>query len=345
MTRQSLIDCLPYLTGILLSVCVLRLLVACSGARWVTRAEDSDPRRRGLAARRAATPWLSLGRLHRDETGAVQSLSFVLTLPLFVMVMLFIVQLSQITIGRLAVEYAALAAARSASVWIPASLGDRFETENRIGSLVDLGETTDDQGQTYRRYRVEPGSPKAEKIRLAAAMALMSVCPSRDVGATRYPTESLELAYRAMSPTAAANPRVPDRLRNKFGYALDNTTVLIEIRHKDTEPPLTDYDIGSRHEEFAFNEIGWQDQILVTVTHDFSLLPGPGRLLARRRPVRDSNGDVVSEDPVADRVERRRGTYVYTLDATLRLNNEGEKPLVPYIQPYIPLPSEGGLGS
>jgi len=344
MTREALIDCLPYLIGIVVSVGVLRLLIACSGVRWMTRnasIRQANPAESVVES--MAT--LSLRRLHRDETGAVQSLSFVLTLPLFVMVMLFIVQLSQITIGRLAVEYAALAAARSAAVWIPANMGDRFETENRISSYVELGEIVDDAGQTFRRYRVDPGSPKVEKIRLAAAMALMSVCPSRDVGATRYPTDSLELAYRLVSPVAANNPRVPDRLRNKFGYALDNTSVLIEIRHKDTEPPLTTYDIGSRREEFEFNEIGWQDQILVTVTHDFSLLPGPGRLLARRRPVRDSNGEVVGEDRVADRVERRGGTYVYSLNATLRLNNEGEKPLVPYVQPRIPLPSEVGVDS
>ena len=344
MTSESLIDCLPYVTGILLSAWVLRLLVACSGARWITPT-DSCSRAAGGDALGTTTSSLSLRQLHRDETGAVQSLSFVLTLPLFVMVMLFIVQLSQITIGRLAVEYAAMAAARSAAVWIPANMGDAYETENRISSYVDLGETTDEEGQRYRRYRVEAGSPKVEKVRLAVAMALMSICPSRDVGATRYPTDSLELAYRAISPAAAANPRVPARLRNKFGYALDNTSVLIEIRHKDTEPPLVTHDISSRREEFAFNEIGWQDQILVTVTHDFSLLPGPGRLLARRTPVRDSNGDVVSEDPVADRVLRRRGTYVYSLNATLRLNNEGEKPLVPYIQPRIPLPTEVEMGS
>lgn len=344
MTRESLFDCLPYLSGILLSVGVLRLLVAWSGARWITSSATSGGQAGGHAVGPAAG-FLSLRRLHRDETGAVQSLSFVLTLPLFVMVMLFIVQLSQITIGRLAVEYAALAAARSAAVWIPANLGDTFETENRLSSYVDLGEITDDAGQTYRRYRIEPGSPKVEKVRLAAAMALMSICPSRDVGATRYPTGALELAYRAISPVAAANPRVAARLRNKLGYALDNTAVLIEIRHKDTEPPLVTYDIGPQREEFAFNEIGWQDQILVTVTHDFSLLPGPGRLLARRTPLRDSNGDVVPEDRVADRVQRRRGTYVYSLDATLRLNNEGEKPLVPYIQPRIPLPAEEGTSS
>ncbi len=154
MTSESLIDCLPYVTGILLSAWVLRLLVACSGARWITPT-DSCSRAAGGDALGTTTSSLSLRQLHRDETGAVQSLSFVLTLPLFVMVMLFIVQLSQITIGRLAVEYAAMAAARSAAVWIPANMGDAYETENRISSYVDLGETTDEEGQRYRRYRVE----------------------------------------------------------------------------------------------------------------------------------------------------------------------------------------------
>ena len=59
---------------------------------------------------------LRLGRLfelHRDEVGSVQSLSFVLTLPLFIMIMMMIVQVSQLMIGTVVVHYAAYAAARS----------------------------------------------------------------------------------------------------------------------------------------------------------------------------------------------------------------------------------------
>ena len=68
---------------------------------------------------------LRLGRLlelHRDEAGSVQSLSFVLTLPLFIMIMMMIVQVSQLMIGTVVVHYAAFAAARSAAVWIPAAM-------------------------------------------------------------------------------------------------------------------------------------------------------------------------------------------------------------------------------
>ncbi len=68
---------------------------------------------------------LRLGRLltlHRDEAGSIQSLSFVLTLPVFIFVMLMIVQVSQLMIGIVVVHYAAFAAARSAAVWIPAAM-------------------------------------------------------------------------------------------------------------------------------------------------------------------------------------------------------------------------------
>src|SRR4051812_39865065 len=70
---------------------------------------------------------LRLGRLfelHRDEVGSVQSLSFVITLPLFIVVMMLIVQVSQLMIGTIVVHYAAFAAARSAAVWIPAAMSD-----------------------------------------------------------------------------------------------------------------------------------------------------------------------------------------------------------------------------
>src|SRR5687767_11915386 len=58
--------------------------------------------------------------LHADELGSVQSLSFVLTVPLFIMLMLLAVQITQLMIGQIVVHYAAFAAARSAAVWIPA---------------------------------------------------------------------------------------------------------------------------------------------------------------------------------------------------------------------------------
>ena len=77
----------------------------------------------------------------------------------FIMVMMFIVQLSQITIAKIVVEYAAFAAARSAIVWIPANLGVDGAQPNRIGTLTFLGEEWDDQGRLYRVYEEARGEP------------------------------------------------------------------------------------------------------------------------------------------------------------------------------------------
>lgn len=66
--------------------------------------------------------WRRLKRLSSCEDGAIQSLSLVLTLPIYLMLVLFIVQISQIMIGIMIVNYAAFAGARAASVWIPADV-------------------------------------------------------------------------------------------------------------------------------------------------------------------------------------------------------------------------------
>ena len=94
-------DCIPWLALLAGAFALVALLLRINGSR--------------IRLRR-------LWSLHRDESGSAQSLSFVLTLPLFVMVMLFIVQVSQLMIGTIVVHYAAFATARSAIVWIPAEM-------------------------------------------------------------------------------------------------------------------------------------------------------------------------------------------------------------------------------
>lgn len=313
MSRSVLFECWPWLAAILgCALVALRIRFHHSGTNG----------------------WSQLSRLPADEQGAVQSLSFVLTLPVFVMLILFIVQLSQLTIARIVVEYAAYAAARSAIVWIPADLGNDLESANRAGLFrQSLGTIRDEYDQEYDRYLLKHPSRKLERIEQAAAQALMPICPSRDVGASpAHPgmlaLPSLDRTYRILDPNSVINSRISTRLRNKLAYALAATTVEIEVRHNITEPPLIWHDIRPYPVEFADNEIGWQDQVLVTVRHDFALLPGPARLLAKRviAPGRTS-------DAVADRIAQRASVFVYTLSATVRLGNEGEKPVLPYVQP------------
>jgi hypothetical protein len=320
MNRAVLQACLPWLVVLLAS-----LLIA-----W------------GLARSQRARPCLRrLGRLHGDEVGGVQSLSFVLTLPLFVMVMMFIVQVSQLMIGIMVVHYAAYASARSASVWIPADIPP-LERANCI-SAYHVDPTAPDQvmpvldpldehyGPTGggMTYMVDPGSWKYQKISMAAVLACMPISPSRDLGysAAGAPqmAHSVKSAYAALVPSSAANAAVPKRLDNKLAYSLGNTAVEIRFFHKNEEPPLVTYyepdDLG----EFYFNEVGWQDPITVTVRHNLALLPGPGRMLARYVV-----GPAGQPDQLSPKIQQQGNVYKYPLHASTTIGNEGEKSVFSY---------------
>jgi hypothetical protein len=171
MHRQILEACAPWLVVLLAAVLAMRLVIALSGARWRLSA---------------------LGSLHRDQAGAVQSLSFVLTLPVFVMILMLIVQVSQLMIATVVVHYAAFAAARSAVVWIPAETNWLDEGANRISSYVPDAEAgIEGVGPSYT---IAPAGPKYQKIQLAAALACMPMAPSRNVGAELPPTAGTTLA-------------------------------------------------------------------------------------------------------------------------------------------------------
>ncbi|HQU43404.1 MAG TPA: TadE/TadG family type IV pilus assembly protein [Pirellulales bacterium] len=284
-----------------------------------------------------------LARLHGDQTGAVQSLSFVLVLPMFVMVMLFIVQLSQVLIGTIMVHYAAFAAARSAMVWVPARLEPYdplndfdFDTygpylrENQVGPLL----TVVGPGQGGTIYRINSPTPKLLKIQTAAVLACLPICPSRNVGIGGQTIASggvIERLYQTLAPRAAVNPQVGVRLRNKLAYAAAATSVEVTFLHRGDEPPLGPYLVrslvGPDLERFYVWEVGWQDPITVTVTHQFALLPGPGRFLSR--PLVSPSGE---PDTLARKIRQRDGVFVYPISATVTLGNEGEKSVLPHVQ-------------
>ncbi len=313
MHRETLIACAPYVVAIV-------VLLACQAC--LLRLSNARPQ---LA---------TIRKLHRDQRGAVQSLSFVLTLPIFMFIMMFIVQLALITMARISVEYAAYAAARSAIVWYPANLGPDALRENWTSwSSLLPDRTYEANGRTYVVYRLAPDGDKFARIHLAAAMACMSISPSANTGVSdsdpgNAALPSIQRVYAAMAPASMANGRVPARLRNKLAYALANTRVEIEVHHCGDEisggdPPL--------YPELylAANEIGWQDQIYVKVIHQYALLPGPGRLLAKR--IRNSP----SGNDVADQIQQSGNVFTRTLVATTRMSNEGQKP-TPTISTYDP---------
>ncbi|HUT08889.1 MAG TPA: TadE/TadG family type IV pilus assembly protein [Thermoguttaceae bacterium] len=326
MGRAVLVACLPWLALLVVSLFAAYLLVRFNGS--------------GIRFRR-------LWQLHRDQDGSAQSLSFVLTLPVFVMIMLFIVQVSQLMIGTIVVHYAAYAAARSAIVWIPADLGTdegpncisfSFPDPDAPKQDVPILDPTDPNygpSEGGMTFLVEPGSPKFEKIRSAAVLACTPICPSRDVGLElsgqgALIAEILKEAYGSMVPQAEQNARIPTRLENKLAYAMENTFLEIRFYHKNEEPPLLTYLIPDDEGEFYPNEIGWQDLVTVTVRHDLALLPGPGRLLARYVARPDG-----TPDEVARHIVQKTNVYTYPLKATTTMGNEGEKPVIPYVHDSV----------
>ena len=323
MDRAVLMACVPWLALLAVSLLVLYVLIRASRAKV-------DLRR--------------LPRLHGDQLGSAQTLSFVLTLPLFVMVILFIVQVSQLMIATIVVHYAAVATARAATVWIPAGLpapegpncismyypDPEADPADQSPPILDPDSAGYGPSAGGMTFVVEPGSAKYDKIASAAVMACMPISPSRDVGAKlsgqgSMAADIIKAAYSALAPGSQANAATAKRIEHKLAYAMANTAVEIRFRHKNSEPPLGTYFIGDDIGEFRYNEIGWQDQITVTVKHNLALLPGPGRLLARHVA-----GPPGASDNVSGNGTNQDRVYTFPLSASAVIGNEGEKPVIPY---------------
>ena len=207
---------------------LLRLLITLSGARR---------RSRGFSG------------LHRDQQGSVQSLSFVMTLPVFIMIMMGIVQIGQIMLAKVVVEYAALASTRAAAVWVSqythAENGEE-EQRNCIGN-----NPLQRSASTYTVPTENSNSSKINRISMAAQLACLPICPSRwpysgepylsPVATQTH--ESLVKAYTAMAgdKSTAPNEAISKRMKNKLAYSRSNTKVEIEMEHPESDPPFHQY--------------------------------------------------------------------------------------------------------
>lgn len=212
MDRSVLESCWPGLLALAVCFVLLRLLARFSGARW---------------------DWSRLERIHCCEQGGVQSLAFVLTFPLFLVILMLIVQISQLMVAQMVVHYAAFAAVRAACVWIPAEVcGSADEPANWQSVYPQASSAMDSQSLVS----IGPGlvSPKLQQIRSAAVQAIAPICPSTDFGSTSSPSmanleriAAQQQAYAALVPASQANTRIPSRLRNKLMYADQNTVVTL----------------------------------------------------------------------------------------------------------------------
>ncbi|MEX0717164.1 MAG: hypothetical protein WD066_11270 [Planctomycetaceae bacterium] len=333
MHREVLQACLP---------CLIALAI--SFAAWVVIARLGGGRR----------DWRRLLRVHRCEHGGVQSLAFVLTLPILIVIILFIIQISQLMIGTIVVHYAAFAAARAASVWIPAHYGEtewdeyeQYPPEERANAIADVAGLPYEEDETYTlAIPFDPGDHKLWRIRTAAVMGCAPIAPSRDLGisssqvsqATRRAIEGTQALYPTVVPSASANARIDDRIYNKLAYSDLNTTVILEWRdgarssrsgrtYNPRNSPAYPY------RPWHPLEVGWQDPLTVYVVHRYALLPGPGRFLADRlvRPV-------VLPQRVLARIppnwltgyQSSGGVATILLPASATVVNEGLKSVHPY---------------
>ncbi len=337
MHRAILEACFPWFLWLLAGFAGLWLLAHVSGAR------------------------LALGRLrslHRAEEGSVQTLSFVLTLPIFMMIVLFIVQVSQFMIGITVVHYAAFAAARAASVWFPAQMQN--EPANTV---MGLSNPAPNWSTPVLNYYGGAGASswKCQKVWTAAVLACYPIAPSkRYLNPAALQSQNSQMAqttisvYQALVPTAASNPVIPGRLLNKAAYAAEHTSIQISGTDYDNFGESTYNPIGHPNPtaifspeynfpdrwQFKSNEIGWQDPITVQVWFRFPLLTGPGRFLS---PGHFLKAQLAPPDGTPDRVSSRiqiwdknshpnyaESVYWTQLTATATITAEGLISIIPY---------------
>ncbi len=342
MHRAVLEALIPAFVALAIGFVLLRLVLRISGAR--------------LNLKR-------IRRIHSCETGAVQSLAFVLTLPLFIMIVMFIVQVSQLMMGIMGVHYAAFAAARAATVWsaarvnsyqAPREFENVLEQPLSAGTPAELLFDGDGAGQLQPTAST---SYKLNKVFGAAVTAVAPVAPSRavvepvDCSSCGVKPWAVRDWYLQLVPSSASNGRIPQRLINKMSYAYWNTRVDMRFVDRDTregptynprELVIVDgtavmADQGEWLRDWTPHEIGWQDQLTLTVTHDFALLPGPGRFLAKYIVRADGRADTVAprialQGTLSDSVPWIVPTYTTQISASATLTNEGFKPLLAYEQ-------------
>lgn len=105
-------------------------------------------------------------QFHRDERGAAYNLGVIIQVPILIVIIATAVEVNSLLLSKMAVQHAAAAVARAASVWLPA--------EPTTGS---------------------PAEYRLEMIRLAAVQNLMPFSSGREVHQSGLPMDSLGMGF------------------------------------------------------------------------------------------------------------------------------------------------------
>ncbi len=261
----------------------------------------------------ASTPWHRLHSRLRGlddcEEGGVQSLALVLTLPFFIGTILLLVQLCQVLLGVMTVQYAAFAAARSAVVWVPAWVEDEdfdrgqdASTENEINAPIVRGQPIDltvERRQNSRKFR---------EIHAAAVQACVSISPARSVNGPRATGRDVDESVDAFLAfqNLTNDPRLARwRLAtsNRWSYSAANTRVRLAFLG---QPRLTPTYNPIGHPVVPHNdyEAGWDEAVTAIVVHEVSLVPGPGRWLFQNATWGRVPNDLAANWPGSGRLDR-----------------------------------------
>lgn len=350
MSRDVVIAWIPWFCCLLAAFAALWLLLRFSGARLAPG---------------------KLRRLHRCEEGSVQTLSFVLTLPFFIMLLLFIVQVADLMIAIGLVHYAAFAAARSAIVWLPANVTwpagsfPVYEPANILGSASLEPRNAPPWLTTQLNLSQHPSEQKYNKIGTAAMLACASLSPAYNLERPPKLTPIVTAAqtlYPALVPGSFNYPRIRNLIAKKISYSARNTQIAIsgidrnmlvqgsQGHARPTYNPYPGHNVLQPDPQTGKmtavwipwnpHEIGWEDPVTVTVYHNYALMPGPGRFLATVLTPGDGTQDQVS--PIVQRSQGLSGEqynagdsnyqlYYIKLTAAVTMSNEGLKSVMPYV--------------
>ena len=284
--RVILDDCRPALFALAAAMLALIVVIRSSGCRF-------DLRR--------------LVQLHRCQRGGVQRLSFVLTLPIFVMLVMFIVQVSQLMIAQVVINYATYGAARSIAAWVPQHVTevegddstDPFGEEVHFQNMIRAPELRPGKSRGYNFIggtRIDgltenadvnsaENMLKLEYPHRTAVTACATISPSRHLGLdiqsdARSHFLAIQTAWQQFAGPDVT-PSTEARLYNKFCYSYWNTEIWIRFQNLNSHIGPTHNPLNHPTHTYVPNEIGWRDPITVTVRHNLALLPGPGRFLAK----------------------------------------------------------------
>jgi Flp pilus assembly protein TadG len=154
--------------------------------------------------------WADLRRFANDEEGAAYSLSFVMVIPIYALLMCLIIEAALILTAKLGTVYAAYAAARTASVWSSHTTWEKTMEKSQRSAL-----------KTMVPFASGTQSLSASAPPLTADTAVNGL--------------NYWIAYQAY----ANKPQSNKYLASKYGYASRNVKVTIEGPPETSDSPIT----------------------------------------------------------------------------------------------------------